>query len=195
MPVRPFPLPFNIGTDICKISRIASIISASKEEIPTVDRRKLAVFTNRIFLPEEKDLFSQRKLTSLKSFSQSLAGRWAAKEAIIKAAQKKIYMKDIFTYQKKDGSTTAFILDQGFNFPPKQIISELREGRTGLISTYVTTRSEAKFNAFLWLQRTLEGVEVRVTISHDDDYAIAVAMVPHGLSRESDSIVQTHKVG
>jgi holo-[acyl-carrier protein] synthase len=193
MSVRSFPIPVNIGTDICRISRIASLISASKEPNATVDKKRLGTFVNRIFCPEEADFFFNRKQTSQLSIAQSLAGRWAAKEAIIKAARRKLYMKEIFTYQKVDGSMSAFILDTGFRFPPKQSIGDPRDGRTGLISTYVALRSENKFNAYRWLLQTLKGVEARVTISHDGDYAIAVAMVPDGLWTEPNSIARAYK--
>ncbi len=60
---------FGIGTDIVECSRIADMIE--KHDV---------LFIDRVYTPLEIDYCSQRK-----SFIQHYAGRWAAKEAILKA--------------------------------------------------------------------------------------------------------------
>jgi len=78
--------------------------------------------------------------------------RWAAKEAIIKASLRKIYMKDIVIYKSSNGPV-GVILDQGGEEP-----SALDDDVNSL----------SAFN----------GQTVALSISHDGEYAIATAMVP-----------------
>ena len=60
---------FGIGTDIIECSRIADMIEKHD-----------AMFIDRVYTPVEIDYCSQRKASV-----QHYAGRWAAKEAILKA--------------------------------------------------------------------------------------------------------------
>ena len=60
---------FGIGTDIVECSRIANMIEKHNE-----------LFIDRVYTPIEIDYCSQRKASV-----QHYAGRWAAKEAILKA--------------------------------------------------------------------------------------------------------------
>jgi phosphopantetheinyl transferase (holo-ACP synthase) len=86
--------------------------------------------------------------------------RWAAKEAIIKASKRKIFMQDIFIYrQVSDGAPLAMILDQGSDGAVSTDIN--------LHSTKVTPDID-----------TMDGQSVLLSISHEDDYAVATAIVP-----------------
>ena len=60
---------YGIGTDIVECSRVANMIDKHNE-----------LFIDRVYTPVEIDYCSQRK-----SAVQHYAGRWAAKEAILKA--------------------------------------------------------------------------------------------------------------
>lgn len=60
---------FGIGTDIIECSRIEEMITKHD-----------TIFIDRVFTPEEIEYCSGRKASS-----QHFAGRWAAKEAILKA--------------------------------------------------------------------------------------------------------------
>ncbi|KAF7561430.1 hypothetical protein G7046_g2723 [Stylonectria norvegica] len=88
-PLLPFPFPIHIGTDICQISRIYTVLSS-----PRANR-----FVARILRPEERAV-NQSRLQILKrgvetykvprdpelwSCASFIAGRFAAKEAAIKA--------------------------------------------------------------------------------------------------------------
>ncbi|TWU76395.1 hypothetical protein ED733_006646 [Metarhizium rileyi] len=93
--LRPFPFPINVGTDICQISRIYNILSSPRR----------IRFVNRVLAPEEVVRHDSRlkwPAASLKGDGDSerprsdgqtdlwhtaafVAGRFAAKEAAIKA--------------------------------------------------------------------------------------------------------------
>ncbi len=60
---------FGIGTDIIECSRIEDMIAKHDK-----------IFVDRVFTPDEIEYCSGRKASS-----QHFAGRWAAKEAILKA--------------------------------------------------------------------------------------------------------------
>ena len=81
-----------LGTDIVEISRIGEMIE-----------RHADAFLNRIFTPEEIR-YCQRH----KEFSQHFAGRWAAKEAVMKALGtgfvKGISFKDVEVCKLKSGA-------------------------------------------------------------------------------------------
>lgn len=57
-PLRAFPFPLNIGTDICQISRIYGILNSPRA----------ARFVDRILSPEEQS-WNESRLRSVKSFS------------------------------------------------------------------------------------------------------------------------------
>jgi holo-[acyl-carrier protein] synthase len=187
MPIRPFPTPLNIGIDICKISRIQSIIAAANDT--NVNKRKLAAFLRRIFNENEKSAFFQRSRPFVPYLlAQTLAGRWAAKEAIIKASRRSISMKDIFTLQLLDGSLMAVILDEPFLLHPRSIIDRepnpiVHRIWSGSASDRYTPDNEASSKRTLI--QSLHGAEAKVTVSHDGDYAIAMAMVPDDLRFET----------
>lgn len=79
MPPRPFPYPLRIGTDICNVARLRSLIIRHKEDDSL---RVLTRFLNRIFTLPEREYFWSRfghaegVLTKLDAASQFLAGRF-----------------------------------------------------------------------------------------------------------------------
>jgi phosphopantetheinyl transferase (holo-ACP synthase) len=86
-----------------------------------------------------------------------LTCRWAAKEAIIKASSRKIYMKDIVIFKAVDGGPVAVVLDQ-----PDSSASS-------------TTDSSSSIGQVL---SAMNGQIVLLSISHEADYAVATALVP-----------------
>lgn len=74
--------------------------------------------------------------------------RWAAKEAIIKASTKRLYMKDI-------------------------IIISSSNGPYGIIPDESETEQSSKVSI-----EDINGQIVHLSISHEDDYAVATAIVP-----------------
>ncbi|CAH0033628.1 unnamed protein product [Clonostachys rhizophaga] len=84
-PLRAFPLPINVGTDICQISRIHRILEGPRA----------ARFVDRILGPHERAAAASRLLPLTRSGGSRdgelwktaafIAGRFAAKEAAIKA--------------------------------------------------------------------------------------------------------------
>lgn len=79
MPLRPFPFPLRIGTDICRVERIAQIIKARDGDDPG---RPLRRFLSRILTYPERAYFRQRfgnndaVFRNLQNASTFLAGRY-----------------------------------------------------------------------------------------------------------------------
>ena len=84
-----------IGTDIIECLRIAQMIERHGE-----------LFINRVFTPHEIQYCHSRKLAT-----QHYAGRWAAKEAVLKAIgtgwRKGISWRDIEIRNDKNGAPTV----------------------------------------------------------------------------------------
>ncbi|KAF4333809.1 holo-acyl-carrier synthase [Fusarium beomiforme] len=178
-PLRAFPFPLNIGTDICQISRIYYILSS-----PRALR-----FVNRILSSEERakkdvrlnvlDSATAHKVTSRDAIDEAsknlkphelmelrdpdlwkcaayLAGRFAVKEATIKAhPHRHLTFHDVVIERRP---LKGEILGSG---PP---IARIRSGE-----------GEA------------EDTSALVSISHDGDYATAVCLgyEPDGDNRET----------
>lgn len=134
--------------------------------------------------------------TSHRALATYLAGRWAAKEAIIKAhTRRNLKMRDIWiiSARREDGASVA---------PRAIVLAELSHNLEKLSS-----REEIAFFEGIWskleaskrrfgplsnhaqsiLEVTTEtrhrwqnGHEVKVSISHDTDYATAVCLAPDG---------------
>ncbi|KAL7789556.1 hypothetical protein V8C37DRAFT_386294 [Trichoderma ceciliae] len=170
-PLRPFPLPLNIGTDVCQISRIYGILRSPRG----------MRFVNRIFSPEEQarkdprlrclegrpvnksfqngvsqpiETSYGRTLSSQEIARQDperwaaatfVAGRFAAKEAAIKAhSHRRLTFHDVLIERRGRDEERL-----GSGPPVARIKSEERED---------------------------EDVSAMVSISHDGDYATAVCM-------------------
>ncbi|SPN99642.1 related to phosphopantetheine protein transferase [Cephalotrichum gorgonifer] len=110
-PVLPFPLPLALGTDICRVSRVASILSH-----PTRGPR----FVERVLSPEERSLPRVRGVLARKltdgAVAEFIAGRFAAKEAAFKAhPSHHLGFHDIVIRSSgtESGPIAAIIRDQG----------------------------------------------------------------------------------
>ncbi|KFA62512.1 hypothetical protein S40285_05564 [Stachybotrys chlorohalonatus IBT 40285] len=163
-PLRPFPLPLSVGTDICQISRVFRIL----------DGPRGSRFVNRILSPEEQSRLDpraqlkssndglhprylaggnqvehMRELAELKpelwKTAMYVAGRFAAKEAAIKAhPHRRLTFHDIVIERiEQEGSRL------GSGPPVARIKSE----------------GEAE-----------EDESALISISHDGDYATAVCI-------------------
>ncbi|KAK4192426.1 hypothetical protein QBC35DRAFT_447271 [Podospora australis] len=96
MPPIPFPFPISVGTDICKISRIHKILSGPRavrfirliltdEERKTPRPYMTAVMSQYWDKISDPVVAERVKAKALKDSAHFLAGRFAAKEAAIKA--------------------------------------------------------------------------------------------------------------
>lgn len=88
---------FGIGTDITETSRIEEMIS-----------KHATLFLDRVYTPAEQEYCGIRKAAS-----QHYAGRWAAKEAILKSIgtgwAKGIHWTDIEIINKMGGAPQVFL--------------------------------------------------------------------------------------
>jgi holo-[acyl-carrier protein] synthase len=178
MPIRPYSLGFNIGVDICRIERVVSLISIKEGDALSVDRNKFDRFTRRIFSPLEKILFltrlSQRTRQDVTAMASTLAGGWAAKEAIFKACNRRVMFPNIFILRGHGNKPLyAAVLDEG-TAPPS--LGDLKA--TELDSEDLKATPLLKAKNFQEHLDKLSGQEVDVSITHDGGYAVAVALVP-----------------
>ncbi|KAF4126860.1 holo-[acyl-carrier protein] synthase [Geosmithia morbida] len=160
-PLRPFPFPFNVGTDICQISRIHRILRSPRR----------ARFARRVLAPEEQRAGIGLRLVSSSGTDSGdgsspchgsnpsvkdgdelwksavfVAGRFAAKEAAIKAhSHRRLTFQDIIIERRRD--------DQGQRLGSGPPIARIR-GEEG----------------------AEEDTSAAVSISHDGDYATAVCI-------------------
>ncbi|KAK9435033.1 hypothetical protein VB005_09824 [Metarhizium brunneum] len=155
-PIRPFPFPINIGTDICQISRIYSILCGPRR----------TRFINRVLAPEEVARHDARlkwsaasskgdhrrgdgsgiRGTDLWKTAAFVAGRFAAKEAAIKAhSHRRLTFHDVVIEPRAGGRRDT--LGSG---PP---VARIRAGAGDA-----------------------EDACALVSISHDGDYATAVCV-------------------
>ncbi|KAK0712141.1 hypothetical protein B0T21DRAFT_297825 [Apiosordaria backusii] len=92
----PFPLGLTLGTDVCMIPRVYTLISTNQGTpiIPTLARPFAALnnvdrFTKKLLTNNEKQRLEEMPVGDRKGevwkLAEWLAGRWAAKEAVIKA--------------------------------------------------------------------------------------------------------------
>ncbi|KER00600.1 hypothetical protein AUEXF2481DRAFT_24908 [Aureobasidium subglaciale EXF-2481] len=119
MPPRPFPQALSIGTDICHHPRFNKYFSAHN---PTNSTRDLLKLFDKTLLPSEQRVFwrrftpsSQLSSTASLSWDQKtaesaavyLGGRWAAKEAVVKAfaGKRRLMLREIEI--RRDGKTNA----------------------------------------------------------------------------------------
>ncbi|KAI6854364.1 hypothetical protein KC338_g7700 [Hortaea werneckii] len=124
MPPRPFPFALGIGTDICHRKRIEQLLLKPP---PQARKKNLTRFLVRFLTSREISIF-WRKFevdadlfrNQLEDVTRYLAGRWAAKEATIKACQwRQLSFKHIQILRQKNGlgvdqtgATYALILDR-----------------------------------------------------------------------------------
>jgi phosphopantetheinyl transferase (holo-ACP synthase) len=161
---------------------------------------KLSQFARKVLTPLERTLFYNEKrfLWDKRRLVQHLAGKWAAKEAIVKASPYPIRVNQVFV-NRWDGAVVAYI----FNKDPSEAFMEnnrrQRDTEHSLLSYHaasLNTKFKPAWNDTLFA-RLIESLKkgepvdgcdpVQVTISHEDDYAIAWAMVPLNTSVQDSS--------
>jgi holo-[acyl-carrier protein] synthase len=180
--LRPFPIPcLSVGTDIAHIPRIAKLVAS---------RRTLPRFLRKLFTAREERAFhlrfplGDRGLESDSGSSSSegeehqrredaaaryLAGRWAAKEAVVKACSWRRLMFDEIQILRDEGGKRVYgvILDR----------PEVRRTMRGqdLGGKEDETASEALYGEG-GEDEDIPGQIVKISISHDGEYATAVCL-------------------
>ncbi|KAI5366359.1 Putative holo-[acyl carrier protein] synthase [Septoria linicola] len=188
MPPRPFPLPFRVGTDIICQSRIRDVIT--KEAPKRSSGTQLDAFLRRVFTQREISHFWKRfegfhveKTTRLPSVTAHLAGRWAAKEAAVKAVKpRKLTWMDVEILQQPDTKELyALIRDKPFVHQPLPGTKKLHltsglEQPTASESSSPQHEPAVSPEAEQEDQNDPSGQIAIISISHDKDYATAVCV-------------------
>ncbi|KAL0257159.1 hypothetical protein SLS55_007969 [Diplodia seriata] len=188
MAPRPFPFPLGVGTDICSIHRVKSLLQRSGPAGSSLPR--LHSFLARVFSFREILLFDLRFTGVLQkpgaehesalasSAIRYLAGRFAAKEAAIKAIHpRRIFLRDVLV-AGQGSQPYAIVFDKspdlthvqrlylnqsyGFSLPIRAEIDPPAD-----LATHPDTDPA--------LDRC-EGQVAKLSISHDGDYATAVCL-------------------
>lgn len=171
MVLRPVQLPFTIGADVCSIQRISRIASAVAPA-----NKRVNPFARRFLTPREvSHLHARFRIDTrgnLDSIAGHLAGRWAAKEAIIKAVKpRKLQPLEIEVWQTRDGEVFGLVAD-----PPAKVY----EDADYLSGIHPQLEGVALSGKRDHLERALDlrgnATILSVSISHDSDYAFAVAL-------------------
>ncbi|KAI0110125.1 hypothetical protein F4814DRAFT_425879 [Daldinia grandis] len=174
--LRKFPFSFGVGTDICQISRIYKIIAQqkgsnfihrvlTKDEINSVRGAShiLEPIYSRQRLPES-ELFpngnAEEEIPAIATAARFMAGRWAAKEAVIKSCSAhRVTFHDIM-----------IIYENQLAEPPKeQDISRADSQETRPLRQ--TGRPVAVIKG-----HGTGDMYGRISISHDGDYAVATCV-------------------
>lgn len=177
MPLTPFPSTFRIGCDIHHIPRIAAIVAQ--------------VNTNTGYYPFLRKLLTDREQTYFKAKFQSqglkdelsrsritlyLAGRWTAKEACIKAVKpRKVTMREIEIWPDEHNETYAIILAPGSKGGEQAKMGQASKIQHSQEWT-AFTKPDPSLKAEVPAHDNVSGQTARVTISHDNEYALAIAM-------------------
>ncbi|USP74676.1 hypothetical protein yc1106_01950 [Curvularia clavata] len=193
MPPRAFPFPFRVGTDICSVSRIQGVITRRNDGDAL---RPLRQFLKRILTDHEQQYFWQRFapaediLTKTDAVSAFLAGRFAAKEACRKACDhlhkdtrgfQHIMILPVTSLDRSEHQSSrpqGLILDKVYEAQMRSKANSTNPGNVGV---------EGDTHAVPLLDvRELDGQLCEISISHDGDFATAVAIVP---SMKVDGII------
>jgi holo-[acyl-carrier protein] synthase len=188
-PPRPFPFPsLSIGTDIAHIPRIAKLV-ASQRKLPRFLRKVLTSREERDFhlrFPQKVSKgaeggsgFSEGEQKSVQRIDEAaaarfLAGRWAAKEAVVKACAWRKLTFDEIQIRKDAGSRRVY----GVVLDKPEVRKAMRQMKNGEDARSGDTASQ---------EHTVEGEEeapagqiVKISISHDGEYATAVCLAAEG---------------
>ncbi|KAF1940422.1 hypothetical protein EJ02DRAFT_379791 [Clathrospora elynae] len=184
MPPRPFPFPFRVGTDLCKVSRVHAIITRHS---PSAPLRPLRQFLHRILTDQERQYFwtrfgsSDQILTQAAAVSQFLAGRFAAKEACRKAcvdferSSRGFRHIIILPVTAPDGDAQQSVRPQGLildqAYEEACATPAAKDADMGVPVGKTQVRSSVDVDE-------LAGQLCEISISHDGDFATAVALVP-----------------
>ncbi|KAK3080022.1 hypothetical protein LTS18_003329 [Coniosporium uncinatum] len=218
MPPRPFPLPLRIGTDICHIPRIHRLITAEVRLSTSAFPRSLFKLLNRLLTSHEHaDFWARWSRPSLSSdafvygsnrsewmaIARYMAGRWAAKEAVIMtfAPERKVAFGEIVVVGGGKGRAPFAVVLDGMAEKAKMSSQEeawrevvegarMRERERGSGGVQVSRSGEFEegmvggvdgIHEEIEAPRTtsladLEGQVARLSISHDGEYATAVCL-------------------
>ncbi|OAF63264.1 hypothetical protein VC83_00471 [Pseudogymnoascus destructans] len=160
----PSPLPYTIGTDICHIPRIRLLLERQLAESGYVEP-DMPRFWTRVLTPLEARYSGWKAGGGVEGSARFLAGRWAAKEAVVKAVGAaypggagKVFMHDIVILNAKTQSA----------------LLEARKAAVRIEARDARTQEEQMSGGG---GREGGWVEVSVSISHDGEYATATALV------------------
>ncbi|KAF2877423.1 hypothetical protein BDV95DRAFT_601821 [Massariosphaeria phaeospora] len=183
MPVRRFPFPLRVGTDICSVNRIRDILL--KNQGKENERRPLHQFLTKLLTWPERQYFWERFKTDelafkdIKRTSEYLAGRWAAKEACRKACPSinadsngfhRIVILPVTSHNNPSTAASqrpeALILHED--------LADRRPTHTKAAAQSLVRKVGLKhFNV-----GKEDGQLCELSISHDGEWAAAVALVP-----------------
>lgn len=181
MTPRPFPQALRIGCDIIKISRITEVISKSNTS------GGYYAFLRKLLTARERDHFKAKfqnldldgPKTPLR-VSHFLSGRWAAKEACIKAVKpRKLTFKEVEIWPDSHSEMYAIILHEAASqdTPPANqegVDSTEQSGKD--ISAETFDERNVNLKPEMPSHNDIKGQIARVSISHGDEYAIATAL-------------------
>ncbi|KAK3614810.1 hypothetical protein LTR56_027008 [Elasticomyces elasticus] len=199
MPLRPFPFPMGIGTDIVHAPRIQTLISKGEGKARTLN---LYRFMNHLLSSREQQLFwnsfggTQNVYgPKLDTATKWLAGRWAAKEAVIKAVQyRRLSFLDVQILPVKptgvSGPVYAVILDKSAvarkiddAYPLLRIKDDgAAEPRSDhevegeQVSGDVSEQGHESVYSSAAHDEQADGQVAKVNISHDGEYVTAVCL-------------------
>lgn len=181
--LRPFPFPsLSIGTDIAHTSRIAKLV-ASQRTLPRFLRKVLTSREERDFhlrFPQttskgsERDSgFSEGEQSSrwVDEVARFLAGRWAAKEAVVKACSWRSLTFDEIQILKDAGSKRVYgvILDRP---EVRRAVRQVNQGQDETSEDQASHEHAADKGE----EQGPAGQIVKISISHDGEYATAVCL-------------------
>ncbi|OBT94579.1 hypothetical protein VE01_07911 [Pseudogymnoascus verrucosus] len=181
--LHPSPPPYTIGTDICHIPRIHRILVSQLAE-PGYVEGAMPRFWTRTLSPLEARYSGWKAAGGVDGSAKFLAGRWAAKEAVIKAVAAawpgggKVFMHDIVILNAKTQLALLEARKAAVRIEAREAgVREEEEVPGGEGEGAGAVVGEAP-RAFVKLPGA-EGwwVEVSVSISHDGEYATATALV------------------
>ncbi|RMZ21281.1 hypothetical protein D0859_14702 [Hortaea werneckii] len=203
MPPRPFPFALGIGTDICHRKRIEQLLLKPP---PQARQKNLTRFLVRFLTSREISIFWRKFETEADLFhsqlddvTRYLAGRWAAKEATIKACQwRQLSFKHIQILRQKNGlgvdqtgATCALILDRPASafhaaFDSKSrdqssdfVVNVVKQGHISRPSSSGSICADESGHGFISAEAQtddLSGQIAKISISHDGEYATAVCL-------------------
>ncbi|KAF2455097.1 hypothetical protein BDY21DRAFT_79063 [Lineolata rhizophorae] len=196
MPLRPFPWPLRVGTDICYVPRIHQLITRGTQgrQQANLNPERFSRFLRKLFGNHEIRAFQARwpnadeALQNGRTYemAQYIAARWAAKEAVIKAnAPRKLGFHDIVIAKNDFREPIAIVLDKpwtrGLLCKPVNDIEE--RDSSHFIQCSDSDRPESgsenarKNHDRLNLESEgLHGQIARLSISHDGEYVTAACL-------------------
>ncbi|KAF2489476.1 hypothetical protein BU16DRAFT_567652 [Lophium mytilinum] len=193
MAPRPFALPYNVGIDICHVPRIVRfLITPSLPSSITASQRpgRITKLLDRIYHPLEQRYYWARfggDGVSIDIISKHIAGRWAAKEAVIKAVKpRRILLRDVVVLSHprdssdpSSGGVYAVVLDRPFDTKATPKPTPVTKHKP--LKFFDKNKPKLQALQAEDIAKSVQGLEgeiVNLSISHDGDYACAVCIAP-----------------